>query len=855
MQSNNKQLIAVFCFFLFIFSAIVIIATSGSNDDNGVMILKNDDSNKNINEVIPDVESSEPVKVVTSNNNSNSNSNNNSTSTGNDTATTSGNVPISYFITEAEKNKVYVGGTSKINVTIKPDNASLRAVTYSSSNTAIARVTSGGIIVGVNPGKCKIYVYVTGGGTSSFDFEVLNKNNSNSNSNSDDNTVKVTGVNLNSSNIEMNVGSKTTLVATITPNNATNKNITWTSSNTSVATVSNGVVMARSSGVAIISAVTKDGSKRATCRVVVNNPSPTVINVTGVSLNKATMNLYTGNTADLVATVSPSNATNKNITWTSSNTSVASVSNGVVTARRAGIAVISVTTSDGAKSASCVVYVTNQVSPTVKVTGVSLNKNSISLNTGSSYSLVATVSPSNATNKNITWTSSNTSVATVSNGVVTAKKAGTSTITVTTNDGNKKATCTVTVTNPVVHVTGVSLNRSSVSLKKGNTTSLTATVSPSNATNKNVTWTSSNTSVATVSNGVITAKKAGTSTITVITNDGNKKATCTVTVTNPKNGWYTENGKKYYYKDDKKLTSQFVDYIYLDSTGAAMDKMGSFNITVYRSTAWANQKLNVRKSSNGSSAILGTIPEGGKVTILSSDSNGYIKVMYGDLKGYVYANYLFINLPDVMPGIYYDITSAYSATSVSAGYSIPNVTGKKLYKFSKKWNSKINRSEWYVPLLYPTAKKLQNAYNTANKEGYSFIIYDTYRPRPVEEYVTKYYTQLYNSNSKVKKAVDYDKEGNYWGWPWFMTKTGTSRHCQGIAIDMALANKSGKELKAQTNVDVLDTSALRKYNNGNANTLSRFMTGAGFNTLASEWWHFQDDTYMNNDYETFYIWD
>ena len=856
MQTSNKQLLAVLGFFALIISAFVIIATSGT-DDNSVMVL-NSEEKKELNEKennAPRVEESEPVRVVTSNSNttspSTSHSNNNSRTTSNSNSS-SRVIPVSYFITDVDANKIYVGGSAKIKVTIKPDNATNKSVSFSSSNSAVAKVTSSGLIIGVNPGKCTIYVKVSGGGTSSFDMQVLKKG---SDTEPKSDTVKVTGVNLNSSSIGLTLGTSTSLVATITPSNATNKGLTWTSSNTSVATVINGVVTARSVGTAVITVRTNDGGKTATCRVNVTAPTPSTVKVTGVSLSKTSMNLYVGNTSSLVATVSPSNATNKNISWSSSNTSVASVSNGVVTARGIGSAVITVTTSDGAKKANCLVYVTKAEVPTVKVTGVTLSKSSLSLNTGGTYSLVATITPSNATNKNITWTSSNNSIATVSNGVVTAKSAGTATITVKTSDGAKTATCKVTVTNPVVKVTGVSLNRSSVSLIKGTTTSLTATVSPSNATNKGVTWTSSNTSVATISNGVVTAKGAGTATITVKTSDGGKTATCKVTVTVPKNGWYTENGKKYYYKDNKKLTSQFVDYIYLDSTGAALDKMGSFSITVYRSTAWANQKLNVRKAQNGTSTIIGTIPEGAKITILSSDANGYIKVMYGSLKGYVYANYLFINLPDVIPGVFYDITTAYSAGSTAAGYNIPNVTGKKLYKFSKKWNAKINRSEWYAPMLYPTAKKFQNAYNAANKAGYSFIVYDTYRPRPVEEYITKYYKQLYDSNSKVKKAVDYDKEGYYWGWPWFMTRTGTSRHCQGIAVDMALANKSGKELKAQTAMDVLDTSALRKYNNANANKLSSFMTGAGFNTLASEWWHFQDDTYKNNDYETFYITD
>ena len=171
---------------------------------------------------------------------------------------------------------------------------------------------------------------------------------------------------------------------------------------------------------------------------------------------------------------------------------------------------------------------------TVHVTGVVLSNNSLTLAKGKQSMLSATVTPDDATNKNVTWTSSNTSVATVAQtGKVTAKAAGTATITATTVDGGFTATCEVTVTDgsSTVAVTGVTLNKTSANLTVGGAETLTATVSPSNATNKNVTWTSSNTSVATVANGVVTAKAVGTATITVKTADGNKTATCAVTVT------------------------------------------------------------------------------------------------------------------------------------------------------------------------------------------------------------------------------------------------------------------------------------------------------------------------------------
>ena len=259
-----------------------------------------------------------------------------------------------------------------------------------------------------------------------------------------------------------------------------------------------------------------------------NDPAnPGSVTVTGVSLNKSSTSLTVGATETLFAMVAPTNAANQNVTWSSSNISVATVSYGTVSAIAAGSATITVRTADGGRTAICNVTVSTT---TVAVTGVSLSKSSTSLNVGATETIFAMVAPTNATNQNVTWSSSNPSAATVSNGVVSAVSAGTTTITVTTVDGGKTATCSVAVNASSVAVTGVSLNKSSTSLTVGATETLTATITPSNATNKSVTWSSSNASVATVSNGTVSAVSAGTATITVTTADGGKTASCSVTV-------------------------------------------------------------------------------------------------------------------------------------------------------------------------------------------------------------------------------------------------------------------------------------------------------------------------------------
>lgn len=171
--------------------------------------------------------------------------------------------------------------------------------------------------------------------------------------------------------------------------------------------------------------------------------------------------------------------------------------------------------------------------PKVAVSGITLNNSTLSLTTGQNFTLQAMLSPSNATNKEVTWESSDAGVAAVSkDGVVTAKKAGKATIVAKAADeSGKYASCVVTVTEEKKEVTGVTLNKSSLNLGVGGSEVLSATVLPADATNKQVTWLSSTPSVATVSqSGVVTGVKEGTTQISVITADGSKTAICSVTV-------------------------------------------------------------------------------------------------------------------------------------------------------------------------------------------------------------------------------------------------------------------------------------------------------------------------------------
>jgi uncharacterized protein YjdB len=194
-----------------------------------------------------------------------------------------------------------------------------------------------------------------------------------------------------------------------------------------------------------ITVTTNNGGFTATAEVTV------IVSVTGITLDQSAVTLDAGATVTLVATIEPANATDQTILWASGNEDVATVdANGLVTAIAPGIATITAITKDGSFIALCEITVNE---PTVAVTGVSLDQQTLELEAGGTATLVATVEPGDATDPSVSWASSDEAVATVADGVVTAVADGTCTITVTTTDGGFEATCAVTV-----ETVGVSLS-------------------------------------------------------------------------------------------------------------------------------------------------------------------------------------------------------------------------------------------------------------------------------------------------------------------------------------------------------------------------------------------------------------
>lgn len=308
-------------------------------------------------------------------------------------------------------------------------------------------------------------------------------------------------------------------------------NLIWVSSDENIATVDeNGIVTATGLGKAYIYATEENTDELYDYSII-----DVVMPVSNISLDISTLSLKTGAEHQLIPTVEPEGA-DKTVTWTSSNENVATVDeNGIVTAKKAGSAVITVTSNyDPNISRNCNIIVSD---PIQKIESIKLKGLPGRIKVGSRFKLTAITSPSNATNKKVTWKSSNKKYATVtSSGTVSIKSAGagkTVKITATAKDGSgiKK---TVTFNIEKIKVTKIKLKASNT-IVAGKTVKIKAIITPSNATNKKVTWKSSNKKYATVnSKGIVTTKKAGKGKvvkITAISKDNSKiKATIKIKI-------------------------------------------------------------------------------------------------------------------------------------------------------------------------------------------------------------------------------------------------------------------------------------------------------------------------------------
>ena len=627
------------------------------------------------------------------------------------------------------------GESETLKATVKPDNATDKTLSWTSSDSSIAVVDNNGKVTAVKEGETTVTA-TAGERTASCKVVVQKK------------VIPVTSISINQDAIELYAGESQTLTAFVKPDNATEKTVTWKSSNSAIAKVEDGKVTALAVGETTVSAAA--GDKTATCKVTVKQRP----HVSSLTLSESSFNGYINKYYSINATVVPSDA-QYDLEWSSSNTRVAVVEGSglsrdihtkdfgttditvkdKISGKTASVTVRTVVTDfewkentgstyagyplvtidegeeyqlhyscspssathvfedlsnlvfyeptyvvdspsvisissegivKGLKAGTIGIKPTGRIikgssgndrvyiavkSKTVAVSEVRLDKTTVSLSVGSSITLTATVLPENASNKTVSWKSSNTSVATVdSNGKVKAIAGGSATITATA--GGVSAKCSVTVSVPV---TSVSLNKTSLNLMVGDTETLSATIYPSDATNKNVTWKSSNTSVATVQSGKVSAVGVGTAQITVTTNNGSKKATCTVTVTpkgdpGPKGykvfikhggefkyddipGWGTYQGKsftspntKYNYSGDNhelNVTASSTEVSNMLKGLGMTEEQFRYNYNL------DDPMIIVKKNSSGTYAEPGDIADEGGYTNLGMVSYGDLNYIYG----------------------------------------------------------------------------------------------------------------------------------------------------------------------------------------------------------------------------------
>ena len=429
-----------------------------------------------------------------------------------------------------QKNiSIAVGYTHTLSYSITPKNASVSDLSFTSSDSSVAIVDQQGVVKGLKEGNAIITVsslngiikdtaYVTvykKGATTIVDGDPIKTNNY-------PKTIKLDNTELN-----LKLGTTSQVIATVSPSDA-NQSISWFSSNSRIATVdSNGLIRAVGIGTTTIIARTVN-DLTASVKVTVGDYS---LGVKNIMITTNYIVLPVGSAKQLVVAFTPANASNKTITWSSSDPNVATVdSSGNVKAISAGSAIIKATAADGGYTDTATIEVTSNRNEIDEKT-ISFSESSYTVGVNGTISLTPIITPSNATFKSVHFTSSDSSIATVDdNGVVKGIKEGTVKITAETYHNHLKATTTVIV--KYIPVSSVKLNVSSeVTLRKGATIALVATVLPSNASDKTVTYKSDNPSIATIdNNGIVTGKGVGRTTITITSNGGGTPATTIINV-------------------------------------------------------------------------------------------------------------------------------------------------------------------------------------------------------------------------------------------------------------------------------------------------------------------------------------
>ena len=421
-----------------------------------------------------------------------------------------------------ENDKMVEGSEFRFEAIVLPENASIKDVEWSSSDEEVLSVDETGNAKALKAGVATLAVKtVDGDFTAECEITV------------EPNIIPVQSVSIKESPADnkMLVDDVFTFEAVITPEDASDKNVTWTSSDPEVIKIdADGKAVTLKPGNARITVTTADGGKTASTDDITVEIRP--IPVESVKITDYAETIKVGSDFQFNAEVTPADATDKSVTWISENEEVLTIDeNGLATGVEEGTVIVRVTTTDGGKTDECTVVVT---AADIHVESVAIENVPDTIKVGDEFVLEAVITPENATDTTVTWLSSSSDVIDIDeSGKARALKSGTSTISVTTRDGEKTASVELEVIQPVesVKITSAPSNNKMVI---NSSFQFSAEVSPDTATDKELRWTSSNPAVLTIDGeGKAKAVGLGTSKVTVITNDGNKTDEVTITVVNP----------------------------------------------------------------------------------------------------------------------------------------------------------------------------------------------------------------------------------------------------------------------------------------------------------------------------------
>ena len=403
-----------------------------------------------------------------------------------------------------------LGKNQRLNISALPTDATDRAVTMTSDDPAVCTLAGTATLKPVALGECNVTIASVQNPEVTYVYHVIV-------------VQPVSKLSVSADKNELYIGETAQLSVGYTPENASVKQATFASKKEKVATVdANGVVTALSKGTATLEATAADGSgKKATVRVTVKQqPEAITLKTTDVTLN-------VGKTTRLSASVSPASTNDKSVVWTSSDESIATVTN---TGSVKGIAPGSCTITCASKdfpsvSATATIHVQQPV------TRIAFTEKSVSFNVNTTLQSYYEVEPASATNQGVTFSSSNERVATVdANGLITGHMKGTCTITVKATDGsNRKGTLKVNVLQPVE---GVHMAKQEYRVAVDESLRIRAILEPTNASNNAMTWSVADSSIATIrgknNRPVVTGKRWGTTTVTGVTEDGGYTVTATI---------------------------------------------------------------------------------------------------------------------------------------------------------------------------------------------------------------------------------------------------------------------------------------------------------------------------------------